>query len=433
MTKVSFLYDSGHSKEFRLRVPLHKSVKVSTLAQNSIATQMEGKAGLDALFMFATEGIVITNSSGDLIKVNPAAERMFGYQAGELLGKKVEVLVPNRYVHRHETHRNNFNGNPHARAMGAGFDLHGKRKDGTEFPVEISLSPYNFEGEKFVIGFVIDITLRKQAEEKLKNYSSELEKQVEKRTLIMSEAIEELERTRDELNKALGKEKELNELKSRFVSMASHEFRTPLATVLSSLSLVAKYGEQGDKEKQSKHMQRIKTSITHLTDILNDMLSISKLEEGAISVSREEFNLHEFCNDLVKELQLVCKAGQILMYNHSGDIEVYLDKKIVKHILFNLISNAIKFSPENSVIDIDTQLTSQHILISISDKGIGISKEDQKHLFERFFRGQNASNIQGTGLGLNIVAKYVEIMDGTIECISELEKGTTFKITFLRN
>lgn len=394
---------------------------------------MEGKEGLEALFKYATEGIVVTNSRGELIKVNPAAERMFGYKEGELLGKRVEVLVPDRYMNRHEKHRDNFSGNPHARAMGAGFDLNGKRKDGSEFPVEISLSPYTFDGEKFVIGFVIDITLRKQAEDRLKNYSVELEKQVENRTMIMSEAIAELEKTKEELHKALEKEKELNELKSRFVSMASHEFRTPLATVLSSLSLVAKYGEQGDKEKQNKHMARIKQSITNLTDILNDMLSISKLEEGGITVTRENFDIKSFIISLISEMRGICKPGQSLDYKHTGDdVNVNLDKKIVRHILFNLVSNAIKFSPENKPIEIESEIDGDRIRLRVKDHGIGISNDDQKHLFERFFRGENATNIQGTGLGLNIVAKYVEIMDGTIECHSELEKGTTFIITFIK-
>jgi PAS domain S-box-containing protein len=406
---------------------------MSILEHNLPNLKMEGKEGLDALFLYATEGIVVTNKTGELVKVNPAAEKMFGYGKGELIGKKVEILVPTRYAHRHEKHRDNFSGNPHARSMGAGFDLYGLRKDGTEFPVEISLSPYTSDDNAYVIGFVVDITTRKQAEERLKNYSLELEKQVEKRTLIMSEAIEELEKTRDELHKALGKEKELSELKSRFVSMASHEFRTPLATVLSSLSLVQKYGEQGDKEKQTKHMMRIKSSITHLTDILNDMLSISKLEEGAISVSKEIFDIKEFIITLVREMRPICKTGQALNYNHTGtDNTVNLDKKILRHIMFNLISNAIKFSPENKPIDVTSEVTNDKVIISVRDNGIGISKEDQKHLFERFFRGENASNIQGTGLGLNIVAKYIEVLDGTVECISELDKGTEFKIVFYK-
>jgi PAS domain S-box-containing protein len=403
---------------------------MSTLVSDNSTDQMKGKESLDALFNYATEGIVVTDRSGTLIKVNPSASKMFGYEENELVGQKVEILVPSKYKHKHEGHREKYNHHPHARSMGADMDLSGKRKDGSEFPVEISLSPYTFEGENYVIGFIIDATLRKAAEAQLKNYSHELERQVEKRTLIMKEAIAELEKTRDELNKALGKEKELNELKTRFVSMASHEFRTPLATVLSSLSLVSKYGEQGDKEKQSKHVARIKSSITHLTDILNDMLSISKLEEGAISVTKENFDLKEFISELTGEMKPLTKTGQTITYEHIGNSKtVNLDKKILRHILFNLISNAIKFSGEGKAIEVRTEFMEHTLSIQIKDAGIGISKEDQKHLFERFFRGGNAMNIQGTGLGLNIVAKYVEVLNGVIEYESELEKGSTFKIS----
>ena len=427
------LYDQSQFFVGSKNIILLKTLKVSKLEIDILSKKMEGKESLEALFRFATEGIVVTNIEGVLIKVNPSAEKMFGYNIGELVGQKVEVLIPSKHRHGHVAKRESFNHQPQSRSMGANFDLRGVKKDGTEFPVEISLSPYNFENENFVIGFIVDISLRKQAEEKLKNYSLELETQVEKRTMIMKEAIQELEKTRDELNKALGKEKELNEMKTRFVSMASHEFRTPLATILSSLSLVAKYAEQGEKEKQSKHMSRIKTSITHLTDILNDMLSVSKLEEGAITISRENFNIKEFIIDLIKEMRLVCKTGQTINYNHTGsETEIYLDKKILRHILFNLASNAIKFSPENKEIEISSQVDKNRIVLSVKDSGIGISKEDQKHLFQRFFRGQNASNIQGTGLGLNIVSKYVETLDGTVECESELEQGTIFKINFIR-
>ncbi len=241
---------------------------------------MDGKEGLEALFQFATEGIFVVNERGEIIRVNPSAEKLFGYEKDELVGKRIEILVPKKVAHKHEHYRDKFNEHPHARAMGGGMDLNGLKKNGLEFPVEISLSPYTTDEGKFTIAFIVDITLRKQAEEKLKNYSVELEKQVKNRTLILEEAIQELERTKKDLNIALEKEKELSELKSRFVSMASHEFRTPLTTMMSSLSLVSKYNEQGELEKHGKHVVKIKNSINNLTDILNDFLSVSKLEEG---------------------------------------------------------------------------------------------------------------------------------------------------------
>jgi PAS domain S-box-containing protein len=391
---------------------------------------MEGKESLDALFLFATEGILVVNERGEIVRINPSAEKLFGYEPGELIGKTIEALVPKRFSHRHHTDRDRYNEHPHARAMGAGMELFGLRKDGSEFPVEISLSPYSSPNGKFVIAFIIDITLRKQAEEKLRNYSIELEKQVRNRTLILEEAIGELEKTKAYLNEALAKERELNELKSRFVSMASHEFRTPLATIQSSLSLVKKYGELNDLEKQDKHIQKIKSSVNNLTDILTDFLSVSKLEEGRIEHSSEEFELSPFIREVISDMKTILKNAQQITYRHSGSDTVVLDQKLLKNILFNLISNAIKFSDEGKTIALVSETGPEGVQVSVSDQGIGISEADQKHLFERFFRGNNAAYIQGTGLGLNIVAKYVELMNGSIDFVSEENEGSTFTINF---
>ncbi len=391
---------------------------------------MDGKQGFDAIFHFATEGILVTNEKSEIILSNPSLNKLFGYESNELIGQKIEVLVPKRYAINHISQRDEFQKNPHSRAMGAGVNLFGLNKSGKEFPVEISLSTYVVDDKRFVVAFILDISLRKAAEEKLKNYSADLEKKVTNRTLILQEAINELEKTKFELNEALEKEKELNEMKSRFVSMASHEFRTPLATIISSLSLVKTYGDKNDSEKQDKHINKIKSSITNLTDILNDFLSISKLEEGKVENIKEDFLIDLFVNDIVSETQSLCKSGQKIDYSHEGDTIISLDKKMLKNILFNLLSNAAKFSNADSIINIRTQRTDDCLKLSVEDQGIGISKKDQKHLFQRFFRAKNASNIQGTGLGLNIIENYIELMDGTISFKSEENKGTIFNIQF---
>lgn len=392
--------------------------------------KMDSKQGIDAIFQFATEGILVTNDKSEIIHINPSAERLFGYEKDELLGQKIEILVPKRFSDKHVQQRTNFHAHPHARSMGAGMELYGLKKTGEEFPVEISLSPYSSNDGKFVVAFILDITLRKQAEDKLKNYSADLEKQVGNRTLILEEAITELEKTKNELNDALEKEKELNELKSRFVSMASHEFRTPLATIMSSLSLVKAYGEKNDTEKQNKHIQKIKTSIGNLTDILNDFLSVSKLEEGKIEHVQEEFPIKNYIKEVISEMELFCKEGQKINYNHIGGETVLLDKKLIKNILFNLISNAVKFSNENTTITITSERIDKEFKLSVEDQGIGISEKDQKHLFQRFFRARNASNIQGTGLGLNIIENYIELMKGSITFKSVENQGTTFNLSF---
>ena len=391
---------------------------------------MDGKQGFDAIFHFATEGILVTNEKSEIILSNPSLNKLFGYESNELIGQKIEVLVPKRYAINHISQRDEFQKNPHSRAMGAGVNLFGLNKSGKEFPVEISLSTYVVDDKRFVVAFILNISLRKAAEEKLKNYSADLEKKVTNRTLILQEAINELEKTKFELNEALEKEKELNEMKSRFVSMASHEFRTPLATIISSLSLVKTYGDKNDSEKQDKHINKIKSSITNLTDILNDFLSISKLEEGKVENIKEDFLIDLFVNDIVSETQSLCKSGQKIDYSHEGDTIISLDKKMLKNILFNLLSNAAKFSNADSIINIRTQRTDDCLKLSVEDQGIGISKKDQKHLFQRFFRAKNASNIQGTGLGLNIIENYIELMDGTISFKSEENKGTIFNIQF---
>ena len=180
-------------------------------------------------------------------------------------------------------------------------------------------------------------------------------------------------------------------------------------------------------------MQRIYSSVTMLTDILNDFLSVGKIEEGKIQVRLTEFNIRELISSVIGEINHNLKKDQKILYHHEGTDEVALDKSLLKHIVMNLVSNASKFSPENTSIEVTTKVEGSSALLSVKDQGMGISEDDQKHLMERFFRGTNAGNIQGTGLGLHIVSKYAELMNGNLECNSELEKGTEFLIKFEMN
>lgn len=390
------------------------------------------------LFDHASIGIIVVNTAAEITTINSFGLQQFGYADNdELLGKKIEMLIPARFQHRHEGHRNGYMHDPKSRPMGIGLDLYAVKKDGSEFPVEISLGNYHVDDQKYVVAFVNDITLRKKAEQALVQLNEELEKKVEERTVSLrdtveklNEQIQETEEKDRELMAALSKEKELGELKSRFVSVASHEFRTPLSTVLSSVYLLQKYTNTEDQPKRDKHIQRIISSVNLLTDILNDFLNVGKIEEGKIQARFSLFDIEKNMTETMVEMQHICKKGQQIKYVHEGDTKVELDPGMFKHISLNLLTNAIKFSPESSEINIRTSVTADDIELKISDSGIGISKEDQEHLFERFFRAANAINIQGTGLGLHIVAKYAELMNGTISCKSETDKGTEFTVSF---
>jgi PAS domain S-box-containing protein len=353
----------------------------------------------EALFNSASMAIIVVDSKGVINMANPFANTLFAYTDEPMVGQMLEQLIPQRHHAKHVGHRDGYIDKPNARSMGVGMTLSAIKKDGTEFPVEISLGHFKTEEDRYAIAFIADITKRKINEEKIIAQQLEMEK-----------------------------EKEVNDLKSRFVSMASHEFRTPLSTVLSSVSLLSKYTTTEDQSKRDKHIDRIKSSVKTLTDILNEFLSLGRIEEGKVDMNPEVFDLIEFMNGMNNEMSVLLKPGQNFILNHKGNTQTYTDTNLLKHIMINLLSNAIKFSPENASIIIDTEVTTTHTKIAITDKGIGIPASDQVHLFERFFRATNVTNIQGTGLGLHIVGRYVELLNGTINYHSEFENGSSFII-----
>ena len=401
------------------------------------------KSHLSSLFANATEGILVTNNKGEIILANPATLKMFGYEEEkEMIGQMVEILIPRRYRAGHVQLRDGFYHQPSNREMGSGRDLFGQRRDGSSFPVEVSLSAYKQNNQTFVIAFIVDITHRKEIEksmveqqqqlEKVSNdirkLNADLEAKVEERTVILKEALQRLEESQAELSDALDKERELSEIKSRFVSMASHEFRTPLSAVLSSASLLSKYVSAEDQDKRDRHINRIKDSVKHLNDLLEDFLSLGKLDEGKVGATFSTFNLPEIIHETTDDMKGILKRGQHINYYHEGEELIVSDKKMLKNIMFNLISNAVKFSDENAPIEIKSKIEDDQAVVSIQDTGIGIAVEDQQHLFSSFFRGANASNIQGTGLGLHIVKRYLELMGGSVNLKSKLGVGTS--ITF---
>ncbi|MEO6732618.1 MAG: PAS domain-containing sensor histidine kinase [Ferruginibacter sp.] len=405
------------------------------------------KTHMTALFENATEGIVLTDQDGNIILANGASERMFGYQAKELIGRPVEILLPKSISHQHAALRNTFYTKPDHRSMGSGRDLYAQKKSGEKFSVEVSLSYYYKGDHRYVIAFIVDITHRKQIEEsmrlqqqqvaqvssEIKELNAELEMKVEERTLILKEALQKLEQSQQELSDALDKERELNEIKGRFVSMASHEFRTPLSAVLSSASLLSKYVREEDQEKRDKHIDRIKGAVKNLNEILEDFLSLGKLEEGKVGAINYAFELSAFIEETTEDIKGLLKEGQKIIYDHQGESNINCDKKLLKNVLLNLISNAIKFSEPATMIKISSSVSNGTATIEVTDQGLGISEEDQGHLFSSFFRGANVINIQGSGLGLHIVKRYLDLMNGSIFLKSKLAEGSTFTIIIPTN
>ncbi len=391
----------------------------------------------EALFRYAAMGIVLVNKAGVILRTNLFANQLFGYPEYQLEGQMMEVLIPVSLRHKHQQQRQHYAEHPQVRPMGVGLDLKAQHKDGSLFSVEISLSFFVQDNEPYFIAFVNDTTLQKEAEtaviqqkNEIEKLNQNLEKEVVNRTKALVETLERLETSKKALEQALEREKELGELKSRFVSMASHEFRTPLTSILSAANLVEKYVAELDQDKRERHLRRIKTAVSNLTDILEEFLSVGKLEEGKIEPRLLEFDLTTLIAEVQLDLQAILRPRQQFICKHTGPELCCTDPSLLRKIIINLVSNACKFSPEGSLIQLQTCVSKAQLTLQVSDTGIGISDEDQKYLFDRFFRGSNVTNVQGTGLGLHIVARYAQLLNGSVRIDSQLGKGTTVTIIF---
>jgi PAS domain S-box-containing protein len=554
------------------------------LALNQIAhTQQqhfEAALRLEAIIKSATDGIIIIDEHGLMELVNEAACQLFGFSEDEMVGQNVNMLMPSPYHKEHDGYLNNYLHTGVKKIIGIGREVSGQRKNGSKFPLRLSISEVVLPNRRVFTGIVqdlskekaaeqalrqekeraqmyfdlantinvvldkngmviqlnkigesllgrteaelaelnwfeqvvnpdqqkkikaifqqlmegnietldyleysivtrnnvtrlvawrsalirdeqqqvvsalssgIDITEQRAAETRILEMNQELEKRVEQRTEELATAVNQLlkinkkleveiqerkavetalRHSESELRKAYEIEKELSTLKSRFVSMASHEFRTPLSTILSSADLIEAYTSELQHEKRLKHTARIKSAVSNLTNILNDFLSLSKLEEGKVQTQYSEFNLFHFCEEVMDEMHSLLKPGQELrhMSNVGSETTIFMDDRLLKNILFNLVSNAIKYSEPGKPIDCELRVEQENLYITIRDQGIGIPDEDQRHLFSRFFRAHNVENIQGTGLGLHIVKRYIDLLKGHINFSSKLGEGSSFFI-----
>ena len=390
------------------------------------------------LFDHISIGILIVNAEGEIVSANKYLLCQFGYNETELLYQKIEHLIPEQYRDQHKSVRAKFSKHSLNITLAPEKNLKGIRKDGSEFPVEMSLGFYKENDDTYYVAFINDLTPKKEAEGTIKQLTADLDQRVKEGTRSLSNIVDQLirqleenERKDAELVKALEKEKELNQLKSRFVSVASHEFRTPLSGILASTYLLSKYTKEDQQGLRDKHIKRILSSVNLLNEVLGDFLSVDKMEQGNFKPNLTVFNISTVVNEIIQNMQHLLKNGQRISYMHNDENDIaYLDHSMFHHILTNLLSNAIKYSPEDTKIDLIIEQKDHTLIIKVKDRGIGIPEKEQQNLYKRFFRSSNAAQIQGTGLGLNIVKKYVEILDGAIECISEENVGTEFIIRF---
>ncbi|MCL5128787.1 PAS domain-containing sensor histidine kinase [Algibacter sp. L4_22] len=397
----------------------------------------------NVLFEAVSEGVIVVDKHQKIVATNRSSESMFGYTKNELLNSDLNILIPKTYHADHGAHFDGFMKHKESRKMGRGRDLYGARKDGSIFPVEAGLNPLEINGESYIMTLVIDISIRKQQELQLLELNTELEQKVQERTNELSNTVKELKTVnvqrdeeikkridaQNEISNALKKEKELNELKTKFLSLVSHEFKTPLSGILTSAMLLSKYKLTEQQERRDKHIKTISDKVHYLNNILNDFLSIEKLETGKMNYKLTTFKLSKVVNEVVYNANMLLKDGQKINYPENiDDYSMHQDEKILELALSNLVHNAIKYSSENTIVDIHIKQDNTYTTFDIKDNGIGIPIKDQKRIFNRYFRAENALLEQGTGIGLNIVKNHLENLGGTISFVSEENKGSIFTI-----
>jgi PAS domain S-box-containing protein len=363
----------------------------------------------------APDGILEVAADGAILLSNAVAAKMFGYEREELIGKVVEDLVPQQYRGGHANHRAGYWNHPQTRPMGSGLALSGLRRDGTEFPVEISLSPVAHAEGLRVIAIVRDVTERRRAEERIAAVR-------EQYTAELAVKNQELASRNQEAEKA-------NRLKSEFLASMSHELRTPLHTVIGFSELLLEEIEGPLNAKQKRFLGHIKQDSQHLLELINDILDLSKIEAGRLELRREEFDVAGAVEEVLASLRLVTEEkSQSMSAALPPGILLYADRVRFKEILYNLLSNAVKFTPEYGRIEVTCAVENDTLITSVRDTGIGIAREDHALIFDNFHQvGATTKGVrEGTGLGLAITKRLVELHHGSIEVQSELGGGAMF-------
>jgi PAS domain S-box-containing protein len=407
---------------------------------------------LQAIIDTALDGIVTIDELGIIESINQAGARIFGYTESELTGQPVALLMTSPHKTSHQDYIENYLRSGIRKMIGTKREETGRKKDGTLFPIRLAVTEVQLEDRRLFTGIIHDLTEEKKNEQTIIQANMELESKVASQTFELKMMIEKLMetnrkleeeilektkieskllRSRENLRIALEKEKELHEMKSRFVSMTSHEFRTPLSTIFSSANIIDRYAKTEEQQKREKHTRKIRKSVTMLIGILDEFMNLSRLENDIVVVHRDNppYSLLQLCSDIVDELESILKKGQQICIDfENNDYNITPDPSLVKQVIYNILSNAIKYSRENGQVFLKVRQQEGLLLIEISDNGIGIPESEQKHLFTRFFRASNSTHIQGTGLGLHLVLHYLKLLQGRISFESGENKGTSFLV-----
>lgn len=408
------LYVSGYSSPDSLENQLvilledatERMILQQTLSQRTneadllVSSLAASKNYIDKIIASMTDVLIVTNTSGLIKTVNRLTEDLFGYTQKELINQPISQLISNAKLLQDS--RKLLSSNP------------------SEFIKDVEVNCPTKTGEQIWISFSCSAI---QTEiEGLQNF------------VYIGRDISERKQVEAQMIQAIERERELRELKSDFVSMASHEFRTPLTAIFSSTELLQHYGNIWSEDKKLKHYHRIEAAVQRMTGLLDDVLLYSKAEAGKLTFNPAPIILKNLCNDLVEELQLGIGINHNLTFFCSELCNnACMDEKLLLHILTNLLSNAIKYSPANSTIIFNCSCEQKEVIFEIKDEGIGIPIEDQEQLFESFHRAKNVGDTPGTGLGLAIVKKSVELHSGSITVESQVGVGTTFRVTLPLN
>jgi len=386
--------------------------KAQLLAREQAA---RAEAGIEKryrkLLEAAPDAILEVDGTGRIVLVNVQAEKLFGCARSELLGKSVEFLIPERFQGPHPGHRKDYFAHPIMRPMGTGLDLYAKRADGSEFAVDVTLSPYEAEGGDRVICVVRDVTERKRAEEQIRTLNQQL-----------VEANKGLELQNREVEKA-------TRLKDEFLASMSHELRTPLNAIIGFSDLLAEQGAVQFSSKQKRFVGHIQQGARHLLELINDILDLSKIEAGHLELKYEDFNVSAAAAEILATVRPMATAKNIQMANTVPDgLFLYADRLRFKQVLYNLLSNAIKFTAAGGYVSFETCSASGAFCFCVADTGIGIPREEHDAIFSTFHQvGTTTKGVrEGTGLGLAITKRLVEQHGGRIWVDSEPGKGSRF-------